>query len=212
MREIQEIITNTGNISKEQVASDLSKEEKEELINLINVNEITPSETNDSIPFCTTPTPSPIPTCFPGNACSSESFCCVVVFSSELDVPTPKEIHAAVVPKNLFIEDDGLCNFKFDNCTIKLNKGKVNGSAEVFVSLGVKDKCGNLSFVCCKDFLCLREKDIICCTLPDQDKIKFIVNDLFAQKLNTCTPAPCDGDQQIWQITGTITFTCEECI
>lgn len=213
MREIQEIITNTGNISKEQVATDLSKEEKEELINLINVNKITTSETNSSIPFCTTPTPSPIPTCSPTNACSSESFCCVVAFSSDLIVPTttggtPQEIHAAIVPKDISIESDGQCTTRVGNCIITLNKGTINGSAEVFVSLGVKDKCGNCSFVCCTDFICLRQKDIICCTLPDEDKVKFIVDDLDAQFLTFA----CDEDQQVWQITGTITFTCEECI
>ncbi len=213
MREIQEIITNMKNISEEQMATDLSKEEKEELINLINVNKITPSETDNSLTFCTTPTPSPIPTCSPDNACSSEPFCCVVAFSNDLIVPTTtggdaQEIHAAVVPKDLFIEDDGPCNFKFDNCTIKLNKGKINGCAEVFASLGVKDNCGNCSFVCCTDFVCLRQKDIICCTLPDEDKIKFIVNDLMAIKIDTA----CDGEQQVWQISGNITFTCEECI
>jgi hypothetical protein len=213
VKEIQEIITDTKNISQEQVATDLSKEEKDELIGLINVSKATTLQANGDISFCATPTPSPIPTCSPNNACSSESFCCVVSFSSGLSVPTtaagvPQEIHAAVVPKDLSIESDGQCTTRIGNCVINLNKGTINGSAEIFVSLGVKDQCGNCSFVSCSDFVCLSEKDIICCILPDEDKVKFIVDDLDAQFLTFA----CDESQQVWQITGTISFTCEECI
>jgi hypothetical protein len=208
VKEIKEIITNIENISREQVATDLSKEEKEELMNLINVSKVNSSENNDSISFSTTPTPTPIPTCIPDNACKAEPFCCVVAFSSELTVPTPKEIHAAVVPKDLSIVSTGQCITKIGNCTITLNKGEINGCAGVLVSLGVEDSCGNQSFICCKDFVCLCQKDIICCVLPDEDKIKFIVGDLDAKFLTSA----CSGEQQVWQITGTITFTCEECV
>ncbi|WML35831.1 hypothetical protein [Clostridium sp. OS1-26] len=209
MKEIQEIITNMENISKEQVATDLSKEEKEELINLINVSNFTPLQNDSSVPFCTpTPTPTPIPTCSPDNACTPQPFCCAVAFSNDLNVD-PNEIHAAVVPKNVSIESDGQCTTRIGNCTITLIKGTINGCAEVFVSLGVKDRCGNCSFVCCTDFICLFQQDIICCVLPtDPNKIKFIVNDLMATRIATA----CDESQQVWQISGTITFTCDECM
>lgn len=207
MKEIQEIRTKIENISKEQVATDLSKEEKEELLGLINASNISTTQSNGCLPFCATPSPTVLPTCSPDNACSSESFCCVVAFSSDLDVD-PNEIHAAVVPKDLSIEPNGQCTTKVGNCTITLNKGIVTGCAEVFVSLGVKDKCGNCSFVCCSDFVCLFQNDIVCCELPNPENIKFVVSDLSATELGF----GCEGQQQVWQLSGNFSFNCGECV
>lgn len=212
MKDIQEIMMEMGNLTKEQIAADLSEEEKEELMNLINIDEVSTAgfSTGSGVSdFCATPTPtpSPIPTCTPDDVCGSQSFCCMVVVPGGLTVD-PTQTHAAVVTKDLVVTPDGQCTTKIGNCTIILNKATISGCAQIFASLGVKDRCGNCTFLCCTDFVCLCEKNIICCALPQDGNIRFIINTDNAVQVTTQNG--CEN-QQVWKITGTLSFTCENC-
>ncbi|MTK13373.1 MAG: hypothetical protein F8N39_15195 [Clostridiaceae bacterium] len=208
MRDIQEIMKEMENLTQNQIAVSLSESEKAELLNSINADISSPSLNSPVGDFCATPIPTVTPpTCIPDNACGSQSFCCMIVVPSGLTV-NPDQAHAAVVTKDLTVIPNGQCTTKIGNCTIILNKATINGCAEVFVSLGVKDRCGNCTFLCCTDFICLCEKDIICCTLPSSNTVKFIIGPLTATKVTTT--GGCEG-QQVWKVTGSVSFTCDNC-
>lgn len=201
MKDIREIMMEMDNITKEQLAADLSDNEKQELINLINTTAV------DVTADCIQPTPTPtIPPCPTTDLCTSQNFCCVVSFPKSLTA-LQNEVFAAVVSKDVKVDPDGRCAVDVGNCSITLDKAKISGSAQIIISLGVRDRCGNTSFVSCSDFVCLCNKNIICCGLPDPAKIKFNISKLCAQPLADA----CNGNTQVWQISGTISFTCQDC-
>lgn len=192
------------NIAANQIAVDLSEEEKEELKSLINAEFSAPlsNTSSSSLSFCaTTPTPTPCPNCEP------QGFCCVVTVPQGFTVDT-NEVHAAVSPKNFAVVpgSQGTCTVTLGNgCTILLNNAKVNGCAEVLASLGVKDAQGNCTFVCCSDCVCFCDQNVICCGTINSNGIKFVVSNLQANPIRTNDPT-CN--KSLFTLTGTITLTC----
>lgn len=207
MKDIREIMMEMDNLTKDQLAIDLTEEEKEELISLINTDDISTNNSADTL-GCK-PDPTFPPTCMPTGACGSQAFCCIVTFPKDLTVIRPLQINTAIVPSNLTVTPNGTCTANIGGCTIILNKAKISACAKIFVSLGVKDTSGNSSFVCCSDCVFLCSKDVICCGTPNVNNIKFMVSNPTAVQLTTgCTGAPGNNQKQIWQITGNLTFTC----
>lgn len=205
MKDIQELMMAMDtDLAREQAALDLSSEEKEELVSLINNIDI--DEENIDVKCADTcGTPCPTTPC-PTDACTPQTVCCVVAFPSELEVVSPYDVKAAVVPKDLSVDCDSKCSVQIGNCTVILDKAKISGCAQVFLSLAVKDRCENISYVCCCDCVSLN-KNILCCGLPEEDTIKFEVSDLTAVDNGLA----CEGDKQIWALKGELKFTCEEC-
>lgn len=206
MKDIKDIMVEMDNMAKNQIAVDLSEEEKEELKSLINADfsAVKQSVSQECLPFCATPTPPPTqcPTCSP------QSFCCVVTVPGDFTVDTG-EVHAAVSPKNFTVipGSQGTCTVTLGNgCTILLNSAKVSGCAEVFASLGVKDAQGNCTFICCSDCVCFCDQNVVCCGTITAAGIKFVVSNLEATQISAASAATCD--QSIWRLTGTITLTC----
>lgn len=199
MKDIKEIMIEMEEIAANQVAVDLSEEEKEELKNLIN-SEFTAPLQSTSSNCCPTPPPA-CPTCDP------QGFCCIVTVPDGFTVDT-SEVHAAVSPKDFSVVSgsEGACTVTLGNgCTLLLKKAKVNGCAQVFASLCVKDAQGNCTFVCCSDCVCFCDQNVICCGPITANGIKFTVSNLQATPITTNDPT-CN--KSLYTLTGTITLTC----
>ncbi|ADK14945.1 MULTISPECIES: hypothetical protein [Clostridium] len=200
MKDIQKIVMEVDNITKNQLAVDLSEDEKKELEGLIESGS---GETlQQSVPYTCCNCDSAIPpSCTPGT------------FSCLISVPTdftfvPGDLHAGVSQHTNFTvtQVSGKCTATLSNgCTIALNSAKVTGSVKVFASLGFKDPSGNCAFLCCTDVVCFCNSDVVCYGTIDPNAIKFLVSDLSYQNLGTTRSSY--PKINIYEVTGKITPT-----
>ncbi|OBR94102.1 hypothetical protein CLRAG_16420 [Clostridium ragsdalei P11] len=205
MKDVQEIMMEIDNITKGQLAVDLSEDEKKELVGLIESGSGEVLQQSVSDPCCncdpTTP-PTPCPSCTAG------TFCCLISVPTDFTF-IPGHVHAGVSKRTEFTvtQGSGKCTATLTNgCTIALNRAKVTGSVKVFASLGFKDPSGNCAFLCCTDVVCFCNSDVVCCGTIDPNTIKFLVSGLSYNNLGT-VGSSCPK-VNIYEVTGKITPTC----
>jgi hypothetical protein len=113
-------------------------------------------------------------------------FCCTISVPRGLTV-IPKSLKAAVVKgKGFKIKPYGDIEKEVCGCKIKLKTIKLSGCAEVFVSVAVKDRSGNISHLCCSSCAFFDDVKITCCDECKNDiefKVKFFpIKQVFVDK------------------------------
>lgn len=202
MKDIQEIMMEIDNITKKQLAVDLSDDEKKELAGLIQTSPDVVLQQDSSDPCCnpTTP-PTTCPPCTPG------TFCCLIQVPTDFTFING-QLHAGVSSGSNFtvIPSADRCQATLANgCTVLLNRAKVTGTVKVFASLGFKDTSENCAFLCCSDCICFCNSDVVCCGTIDPASVKFLVSDLSYRNLG---PIGSNCVTNVFEITGKVTPTC----